>query len=121
MWGASVILGEKLIRSLQFSSIEKPRVLPRGPAAAHPADLFPRGGIAMRILLKPFPVVVVLCLLGAAAVWASITGSISGIVTDQSGSIVPNAPVTATNEDTGVKSTIETDNQGFYNFPDLPV
>ncbi len=75
----------------------------------------------MRIFQRSLPVLLVVCLLGAAAVWASISGSISGIVTDQSGSLVPNAPVTAINEDTGVKSTIKTDSKGFYNFPDLPV
>jgi hypothetical protein len=121
MWGARVILGEKLIRWLQLSSVENPRVLPRCPAGAHPANLFSRGGVLMRILQKSLPVMVVLCLLGATAVWASIGGSISGIVTDQSGSVVPNASVTATNVDTGVKSTIRTDHQGFYNFPDLAV
>jgi hypothetical protein len=77
--------------------------------------------MTMRFLQKSLPALVILCLFGAAAVWASITGSISGIVTDPSGSVVPNATVTATNGDTGVRSTIKTDGQGFYNFPDLPV
>jgi len=75
----------------------------------------------MRSLRKSLPVLVTLCFLGAAAVWASISGSISGIVTDQSGSVVPNASVTATNVAIGVKSTIQTDSKGFYNFPDLAV
>lgn len=75
----------------------------------------------MRIVRKTLPVVVVLSLFGAVAVWASITGSISGIVTDPSGSVVPNATVTATNVDTGVQSSIHTDGAGFYNFPNLPV
>jgi hypothetical protein len=75
----------------------------------------------MRIVRKTLPVLVVLSLFGAVAVWASITGSISGIVTDPSGSVVPNATVTATNVDTGVQSSIKTDGAGFYNFPNLPV
>jgi Carboxypeptidase regulatory-like domain/TonB dependent receptor len=75
----------------------------------------------MRILRKSLPVLIVLCFLGAAAVWAGVTGSISGIVTDQSGSVIPDASVTATNVDTSVKSTIKTDSKGFYNFPNLPV
>jgi len=75
----------------------------------------------MRVLQRSLPVLVVLCLLGAAAVWASISGSISGIVTDASGALVPNATVTATNTDTGVQSVINTDGKGFYNFPDLSV
>ena len=75
----------------------------------------------MRIFQKSLPILAALCLFGAAAAWASTTGSISGIVTDSSGSVVPNAPVTATNVDTGVQATIKTDGAGFYNFPDLPV
>jgi hypothetical protein len=64
----------------------------------------------------------VLCLLMTAAVaLASTTGSITGIVTDASGAVVPNATVTATNEDTGVASVVKTDSAGFYNFPNLVV
>ena len=64
---------------------------------------------------------VLVCLLIAATAWASITGSISGIVTDPSGSVVPKASVTAIDMGTGVRSTIKTDGAGFYNFPNLPV
>src|SRR5580700_5511850 len=60
-------------------------------------------------------------LLAACAVWASITGSISGIVTDPSGSVVPGVSVTATNTATGVQATIQTDGAGFYSFPNLAV
>jgi hypothetical protein len=61
------------------------------------------------------------CLLAAATAWASITGSISGIIKDPSGSIVPGASVSAINTETGVRSVIKTDGAGFYNFPNLPV
>lgn len=60
-------------------------------------------------------------LLAACAVWASITGSISGIVTDPSGSVVPGVSVTATNTATGVQATVQTDGAGFYSFPNLSV
>jgi hypothetical protein len=64
----------------------------------------------------------VLCFLMCAAVaLASTTGSITGIVTDASGAVVPNASVTATNEATGVAQTLQTDAAGFYNFPNLEV
>jgi hypothetical protein len=63
-----------------------------------------------------------LCVLMSAAVaMASTTGSITGIVTDASGAVVPGATVTATNEDTGVASVVQTDGAGFYNFPNLVV
>jgi hypothetical protein len=79
-----------------------------------------QGGLRMRRHTPLF--LLVLCLLMTAAVaLASTTGSITGIVTDASGAVVPDATVTATNEDTGVASVIKTDSAGFYNFPNLPV
>ena len=60
-------------------------------------------------------------LLGTGLVWASITGSISGIVTDSSGSVMPDATITATNTQTGIRSVVKTDGKGFYNLPDLAV
>jgi Carboxypeptidase regulatory-like domain/TonB dependent receptor-like, beta-barrel len=65
----------------------------------------------------------VLCMLclGAGLAWADITGSISGIVTDSSGSIIPGATVTATNTQTGIRSVVRTDQKGFYSFPSLAV
>ena len=75
----------------------------------------------MRMRRTLLPVFVIMLLLGSAVAWASITGSIAGIVTDPSGSVVPGAPVTATNTATGVQATVQTDGAGFYSFPDLPV
>ena len=65
----------------------------------------------------------VLCMLclGAGLAWADITGSISGIVTDSSGSVIPGATVTATNTQTGIRSVVKTDQKGFYSFPSLAV
>ncbi|HZR56472.1 MAG TPA: carboxypeptidase regulatory-like domain-containing protein [Terriglobales bacterium] len=68
-------------------------------------------------------VVRALCLVAlfAAAAFASINGSISGIVTDSSGAVVTGATVTAVNVQTGIKSTSQTDTKGFYSFPSLPI
>ena len=60
-------------------------------------------------------------LLGSLCLWASINGSISGVVTDSSGAVVSGANVTATNTQTGVKRSLKTDSKGFYNFPALQV
>ncbi len=53
--------------------------------------------------------------------WASIAGSISGLVTDSSGAVVAGAKVIATDTQTGVKTTVSTDAKGFYSLPALPV
>jgi hypothetical protein len=53
--------------------------------------------------------------------WASITGSISGVVSDSSGAVITDAKVVATNTETGVRTALTTDSKGFYNFASLPV
>jgi hypothetical protein len=75
----------------------------------------------MRTHQRFFPRLLVFFFLASGLAWASITGSISGIVTDPSGSVVPNVVVTATNGQTGTTFTIKTDGKGFYNFPDLAI
>jgi hypothetical protein len=63
---------------------------------------------------------VILLLLATGTLWAAVTGSISGTVTDPTGAVIPNAAVTARNTDTGIDSSTQTNAQGFYNFPALP-
>ena len=52
---------------------------------------------------------------------ASVTGRISGTVTDQSGAAVFKVNVTVTDMQTGIQQTVSTDDRGFYSFPSLPV
>lgn len=52
---------------------------------------------------------------------ASITGSISGVVRDQSGAVIPVASVLAVNVQTQIRHTSTTDPSGFYSFPELPI
>jgi hypothetical protein len=52
---------------------------------------------------------------------ASITGSISGVVTDKSGAVIAGASVVATDTLTGVTTTVKTDAKGFYNLPALAI
>lgn len=49
------------------------------------------------------------------------TGTISGVVQDQSGGVLPGATVTATNPSTGFKRDILTSDQGFYRLDSLPI
>jgi hypothetical protein len=53
--------------------------------------------------------------------FAGVTASISGTVTDSSGAVLTGATVTATNVETGVVETKSTNAQGFYSFQTLPV
>ncbi len=48
------------------------------------------------------------------------SAGLSGTVTDASRAVLPGATVTATNIETGVKTTTTTNNAGVYNFPSLP-
>jgi hypothetical protein len=52
---------------------------------------------------------------------ADTVGGISGTVTDQSGAVIPDTPITALNLDTTVLQTAKTNTNGFYNFSALPV
>ena len=51
----------------------------------------------------------------------SSTGSISGTVTDEKGSVIPNAAVSVRNTDTGFARTVQTNSEGGYRFTNLPV
>ena len=45
---------------------------------------------------------------------ASYTAQIRGVITDQSGAVVPNVTVTVTNDDTGIVTTSRTNGEGLY-------
>lgn len=49
-----------------------------------------------------------------------VNGSIVGTVTDASGAAVPGATVTITEENTSVRRTFQTDDNGYYSAPTLP-
>lgn len=69
-----------------------------------------------------FRVLVLCCaLLAAGLVYASVTASISGTVTDASGAAIIGATVTVTNVETSMAQTQQTNGQGLYSFQDLPI
>ena len=53
--------------------------------------------------------------------WAQSTAQISGTVKDPAGANVPDADVTATQVDTGLKRSVKTDANGAYTLPTLPI
>ena len=60
-------------------------------------------------------------LLASQVAWAGVTGSISGVIRDSSGAVVPGVQVAAHNTQTGLQWTTATDDKGFYSFQALPV
>ncbi len=59
---------------------------------------------------------IVLCLLSAMGAFAQ-TARIAGRVTDRTGAVVPGAPVTVTNVETGAERKITTGDEGYYTAP----
>jgi len=49
------------------------------------------------------------------------TSAISGVVSDSTGAVIPNASVKATHDSTGVSYRQTTTDAGFYSFPSIPV
>src|SRR5258708_30750664 len=51
----------------------------------------------------------------------TVTGSITGEITDSSGAVIPKAEVTVQNVDTGVQTRAETNEAGVYSIRFLPI
>jgi hypothetical protein len=59
------------------------------------------------------------CLVPAALAAQAVTGTILGVVTDDTGAVVPGATVTLTHTGTGISHTLTTDANGEYTAPSL--
>jgi hypothetical protein len=67
-------------------------------------------------------VLVALCgLLAAPGLAQNQNGTLRGVVLDQQGGAVPNATVTATNQDTNASRSTQTSSAGVYIFPDVMI
>ena len=55
------------------------------------------------------------------AIWADVYGSVGGIVTDQTGSVIAGATLTLTSRAQGIPYRATTDSKGAYSFPTVPV
>jgi hypothetical protein len=64
---------------------------------------------------------ILVSLLSAVTTWAVVTGSITGVVVDPTGALIPNAEVEVVNVATGISQTVHTDALGSYSFLALPV
>src|SRR5690349_6928834 len=73
----------------------------------------------LRAKLCSLAVVLLAASLAKPAAAQTLYGSLTGNVTDASGSAVPNAKVEALNVGTGIAKTAQTDDRGGYLFNDL--
>lgn len=75
------------------------------------------------MLARRFPIsaVAVFALAPALPVLGQAVGVFRGTVLDNSGALVPDAAVSATNTQTGVSRTIKSNPQGIFVLPDLPI
>ena len=71
--------------------------------------------------MRKIAVLSMMLCLAAVSSAQTITGTITGTVSDASGAVVPNVKITATNEGTGVQTTATANRAGIYSLPFLPV
>jgi outer membrane receptor protein involved in Fe transport len=72
--------------------------------------------------LLPRILAVVLCTLTALclpAIGQTVSATVSGIVTDPSGAVVPNAKITLTNTEQGIVNTMTSNHDGAYTIPNV--
>ena len=74
-----------------------------------------------RILIRRTAILALVVLLGSTIALGGVTGSISGIVRDAAGAVVPGATVTVTSNETGIQRVVATETNGGYSFLALPV
>lgn len=74
---------------------------------------------ALLLIKRAASLTVIAIILSLSVLAQSNTGTITGVVTDQNGAVVPNATVTVTNQGTNEKRTVQADSEGRYDVPSL--
>ena len=59
--------------------------------------------------------------LSTGGVAQTVTGTLSGLVTDANGAVIPDAPVTARSRETGFTRSVTTNSEGYYIMSFLPL
>src|ERR1700728_2412197 len=72
-----------------------------------------------RVLLR-FSMVLAVAALAASVVYSQAVSQISGSAHDSSGAVLPGVEITATAQDTGVKRSAVSDENGNFTLPNLP-
>lgn len=74
-----------------------------------------------RFLAHAMASVVVVLFLAHSLFAQTVTGTLSGTVTDATGAVIPNAQVTAKNLETSFSRSGTTNGEGYFNMPFLPL
>jgi hypothetical protein len=96
-------------------------MVPKTIGVRDTSKLFFARNLFFRNLRTIFLMVSVTLSVASQLAWGSVTGSISGVVRDTTGAVIPATEVVALNTQTGVRWTSVTDAQGFYSFQALPI
>ncbi|HEV8592917.1 MAG TPA: TonB-dependent receptor [Pyrinomonadaceae bacterium] len=75
---------------------------------------------AIKKITRAVSLLLIAFIISITVIAQSNTGSITGVVADPNGAVVPNATVNVTNQGTNEKRTVQTDSEGRYEVPSLP-
>src|ERR1700674_4473622 len=79
-----------------------------------------RGGAVTKLHWVRLLAVALMTFGAILAVAQGVSGRIVGTLTDSSGAVIPNAPVTITNQDTGIITKVVSNSNGEYRADNLP-
>jgi len=74
---------------------------------------------AVKSIMRAVSLLTIAFIMTVAAIAQSNTGSITGIITDSTGAVVPNATVNVINQGTNERRTVQADGDGRYEVPSL--
>ena len=74
-----------------------------------------------KLRAKGFAEAIVLVIMTCSSVFGQAVSQINGIAKDESGAVVPDVQITATQTETGISRTTQSDSSGFYLLPNLPL
>lgn len=77
--------------------------------------------MALRFVLQSVAAAALFSSIGSSALAQTVTGSVTGIVTDSTGSVIRDAEVTAVNVDTNVRTSQKTNADGAFTILFLPI
>ena len=75
----------------------------------------------LRLVLSALSLTLAVWAMPAPALAQTVTGTMQGTVTDQSGAVIPGVTITIRNVDTGQERVVTTNDEGAYSAPFLPL